>query len=36
MEIKDALTLMIDFGLLSTALLTLIFTVVIALYNHKK
>ncbi|WP_234399856.1 putative holin-like toxin [Paenibacillus popilliae] len=36
MEIKDALTLMIDFGLLTIALLTLIFTIVIALLNHKK
>ncbi|WP_234399829.1 putative holin-like toxin [Paenibacillus popilliae] len=36
MEIKDALTLMIEFSLLIVALLTLIFTVVIALLNQKK
>ncbi|WP_234399763.1 putative holin-like toxin [Paenibacillus popilliae] len=36
MEIKDALALMIDFGVFIILLLTLIFTVVIALLNHKK
>ncbi|WP_234399709.1 putative holin-like toxin [Paenibacillus popilliae] len=36
MEIKDALTLMIDFGTFVIVLLTFIITIVIALLNHKK
>jgi len=35
-EVKDALTLMIDFGALLIALLTLILTVVLALIQNKK
>jgi len=35
MEVKDALTLMISFGALLTALLTLVVTI-IAAFNQKK
>ncbi|MFD1957151.1 putative holin-like toxin [Paenibacillus thailandensis] len=36
MEVKDALTLMIDFGALIIALLTLVVTLVLALNQNKK
>jgi len=35
-EVKDVLTLMIDFGALIIALLTLVVTVVVALSQNKK
>ncbi len=35
-EVKDALTLMIGFGALLIALLTLIVNIVIAMNHHKK
>ncbi|WP_367398206.1 putative holin-like toxin [Paenibacillus sp. MSJ-34] len=36
MEVKDALTLMIDFGSLLIAVLTLVITIVIALIHNTK
>jgi len=36
MEVKDALTIMIGFGALIIALLTLVVTIVLALLNQKK
>jgi hypothetical protein len=36
MEVKDALTIMIGFGALLIALLTLVVTIVLALINQKK
>ncbi|WP_247681743.1 putative holin-like toxin [Paenibacillus sp. Marseille-P2973] len=36
MEVKDVLTIMIGFGALIIALLTLVVTIVLALLNQKK